>query len=265
MLGQGVTDPITAHPSIPFDLYEHLKPFSYWEGLALQLGSLDISKRVPGHSHSNPSQCLHLEHEPKDDARGHTKLIPPMIPYLNSDNRPSEIDPKFTFPLSADHRLLMLVQYNVLRACLTNMFILSILGRIPLECGAALSIKDLPSSPDSIPPSLQATKLQEQITHDVWVDIFPWASMRDNLLLNRGKFDEDDLCVDVMGGLYEGFNEVETRGLIVWGEPWSETGWEVSEGFAVKWSFLLRGCHTLVEATNRWREARGEERLIIDV
>ncbi|KAI1780903.1 hypothetical protein F4818DRAFT_436097 [Hypoxylon cercidicola] len=261
-LGRGVTDLITARSSILFNL-EQLKPFSYWEGLALQPRSLDTTMRVPEYSHSSPKQYFVLQNESRGDTGGHR--IPPMIQYLNCDDRLSEISPKFTFPLSADHRLLALIQYNVLRACLTNMSILSILGRIPLECGAALSVKDLPSPPDSIPPSLQATKLQKHLAHDVWIDVFPWASMRDNLLSHRGKFDEDDLCVDVMGGLYEGFNEVETRGLIVWGEPWSETDWEVSEGFAAKWSFLLKGCHTLVEATNRWREARGEERLVIDV
>ncbi|KAI2632158.1 hypothetical protein GGR54DRAFT_634926 [Hypoxylon sp. NC1633] len=137
--------------------------------------------------------------------------------------------PKFVFPLSPDHRLLVLIQYNVLRAMMTNMSILSILHRIPLECGAALSVKDLPSPPDSIPPSLESTSLQKQIAHDVWVDLFPWSAMRDNLLTHRGEYDEDDLCVDMVGGLYEGFDEVETRGLIVWGEPWSEHGWEVEE------------------------------------
>ncbi|XXG97292.1 hypothetical protein Hte_003588 [Hypoxylon texense] len=264
-LGRRVTDLITAHPSMPFDIYEHLKPFSYWEGLALQLGTLDTSKGAHAHSHSSPGQHSRLEYEPIADARDRRKLVPPVIPYLDSDDRVGEINPKFTFPLSADHRLIVLIQYNVLRACLTNMHILSILGRMPLECGAVLGIKDLPCPPDTIPPSLKATKLQERTAHDVWIDIFPWANMRDNLILNRGKFDEDELCMYVIGGLFEGFDEVETRGLIIWGEPWSETGWEVSEGFAAKWSFLLKGCNALVEATNRYREARGEERLIIDV
>lgn len=265
LLGRDITDLIATHPSLPFDLYRQLRPYSYWEELALQLGSLDTTKTVPEDSRPISNQYPRREHDLMDDAGGNRKLIPPMIPYLKCDDLPGEINPKFTFPLSADHRLLVLIQYNTLRACLTNMSILSILNRIPLECGAALSIKDLPSSPDSIPPSLQATKLQKQMVHDVWVDAFPCPVMRDNLLVNRGKFDEDDLCMDVMGGLYEGFDDIKTTGLIIWGEPWSERGWEISEGFATKWSFLLKGCQVLVDATNSWREARGEERLIIDV
>lgn len=89
--------------------------------------------------------------------------------------------------------------------------------------------------------------------------------MRDNLILNAGKIDEDDLCCDLVGGLYEGFNEVEQRGIMVWGEPWREDGWEVSEGFVKKWGFMLRGCGELVEATNRWRARRGEAALVVEV
>ncbi|KAI0181587.1 hypothetical protein GGR52DRAFT_567807 [Hypoxylon sp. FL1284] len=259
LLGQAVTDHISAHSSISSDLSERLKPYSYWENIALRHGSLSTTRRTQGHSDSNPNPGS------INDIGDHGKLISPMIPYLKCDDGPGQRDPKFTFPLSADHRLLVLVQYNVFRAYLTNMSILSILDRIPLECGAAFSIKDIPSSPDSTPSSLQPTPLQKQVEHDMWIDAFPSGRMRDNLILNRGKFDEDELCEDVMGGLWEGFDEVETRGLVVWGEPWSEASWEISEGFVAKWSFLLKGCDTLVEATSRWREARGEERLLIDV
>jgi len=94
--------------------------------------------------------------------------------------------------------------------------------------------------------------------------IVPFPAMRDNLILNDGKFDEDDLCCDLVGGLYEGFNDVESRGIMVWGEPWSADGWEVSEGFAKKWGFLLKGCGDLIEATNRWRQRRGESRLVVE-
>lgn len=36
---------------------------------------------------------------------------------------------------------------------------------------------------------------------------------------------------------------------------------EVTEWFAVKWSFLLRRCPELVEATSLWGLARSEEAL----
>ncbi|KAI1454758.1 hypothetical protein F4805DRAFT_302916 [Annulohypoxylon moriforme] len=246
---------LRAHPYRPLHLYNQLKPFAYWERLEAHLKSPNTVNK----------SYLRLTYPPADNSRDREPVIPPMISYLDNEHQPGTNIPDFAFPISADHRLIVLIQYNVLRAFMTNMSVLSILHRIPLECGGALNIKDLPSAPNSIPPSFELTPLQKQMAHDVWIDTFPWPNMRDNLLLNRGKYDEDDLCVDMVGGLYEGFDEVATRGIIIWGEPWSETGWEVSEGFATKWSFLLKGCHTLVESTNRWREARGEERLIIEV
>jgi hypothetical protein len=89
--------------------------------------------------------------------------------------------------------------------------------------------------------------------------------MRDNILRNQDNLDADALCDDFLGGMGEGLSEVQGRGMILWGEPWSEDGWEISEGFARKWSFLLKGCTDLIESTNRWREARGEERLVVEV
>ncbi|KAI0837429.1 hypothetical protein F5Y06DRAFT_89329 [Hypoxylon sp. FL0890] len=260
-----VMDLLRASSCRPVQLYQQLKPFSYWEMLESQLEAINEANGVPRHSYANHDQYSHLMNGPNSSSRGRRQVIPPMIPYIDSIDQLHTNTPDFFFPLSADHRLIVLIQYNVLRAFMTNLSILSYLHRLPLECGAALNIEYISSAPENIPPSLESTQVQRQIAHDVWMDTFPWASMRDNLVLNRGKYDADDLCIDLMGGLYEGFNEVEKTGLIVWGEPWSETGWEVSERFAIKWSFLLKGCHTLVESTNRWREARGEERLIIEV
>lgn len=81
----------------------------------------------------------------------------PLIPYLDPFNpRPPNT---LIFPLPADH-LLTLVQYNVLRATLTNMTILSILHYMPAECGGALAcVPSLPCIPGSIPPSLAPTAL----------------------------------------------------------------------------------------------------------
>ncbi|KAI0384867.1 hypothetical protein F5Y04DRAFT_222589 [Hypomontagnella monticulosa] len=261
-----VVDLLEIYPSPPLHILEQLKPFVYWEELYLRLNPLNAPDGVPRRLDSDSTQ----QHHPTSSFTGgpqgrEGKAIPPLIPYLHGNLQPGATMPNFSFPLSADHRLLVLIQYNVLRATITNMSILSILHRMPLECGAVFNLKNFPHPPDTIPPSLEPTELQKRIDHDVYIDVFPWPSMRDNLLLNMGNFDEDELCVDVAGGLWEGFDKVEQTGLIVWGEPWSETGWEMSEGFATKWSFLLKGCHALVESTNRWRESRGEDKLVIDV
>lgn len=91
--------------------------------------------------------------------------------------------------------------------------------------------------------------------------------MRDNLIQAAGHFDEDELWSDTIGGLFEGFpaSDIEQRGVIMWSPPWHVCGWEVSEGFWRKWSWALKGCGDVLEATNRWRIRRGEEPLGYEV
>ncbi|KAI0130996.1 hypothetical protein F4814DRAFT_151696 [Daldinia grandis] len=265
-LAQEILDLLKADPRVLSHLYTRLKPFTYWEEFHAQLNAMNEVYGIPDRPCYNISQRQDLARDARYSLPSPKRqAIPPMIPYLDSHSRARITIPDFAFPISADHRLLVLIQYNVLRAFITNMSILSILDRMPLECGAALNIKNLLPPPGTVPPNFESTQVQKRVAHDFWIDIVPWCGMRDNLILNHGRYDEEDLCVDMAGGLYEGFDEVEARGLIVWGEPWSESGWEVTEGFATKWSFLLKGCHTLIESTNRWRESRGEEKLIIDV
>lgn len=57
----------------------------------------------------------------------------PVMPYAPS-NQPAMI-----FPLPADH-LLTIIQYNVLRAIVTNMAIVPIVHLIPMECRAVLNV-----------------------------------------------------------------------------------------------------------------------------
>jgi len=59
-------------------------------------------------------------------------------------------------------------------------------------------------------------------------------------------------------------NDIDS-GLIVWSNPWEPNGWELTEGFIRKWGFLIQGCTDLFESTNRWRDIRGEERLILEL
>jgi hypothetical protein len=142
--------------------------------------------------------------------------------------------------------------------------LLHINGR-PFEDWAEFYTEDLTVSKDKAPPSLQPTELQKALPHESWIDVIPYANLRDNILLYQDSIDADDLCNDFLGGMYEGVGDVQGRGMVLWGEPWCTTGWEISEGFARKWSFLLDGCNDLIESTNRWRGSRGEERLVFEV
>lgn len=84
-------------------------------------------------------------------------------------------------------------------------------------------------------------------------------------MLSFHLIDQDELCRDLVGGLFEGFNDVDEVGIVVWNDPWHLSGWEITEGFARKWGCLLKGCHEVVEAANKWRALRNEDRLIVEV
>ncbi|QGI75243.1 hypothetical protein CEK25_000149 [Fusarium fujikuroi] len=128
-----------------------------------------------------------------------------------------------------------------------------------------------PSSADgtlvksSCPESLRPTKLQIEIEHHPWVDLLPFPQLRDNMLkgYTNGVFDEDELCIDILGLMSS--QGLDDAYLIVWGEAHDGKSWEVSVGFLKKWGWLLKGCSELVESTNRWRQQRGEAKLNIQV
>ncbi|MCJ1376984.1 hypothetical protein MMC17_000074 [Xylographa soralifera] len=197
-----------------------------------------------------------------------TILIPchPDVPNLAMSETPPTT--RIIFPLSSDH-LITLLQFNVLRGCLTNRGLLSSLKSVPSEeCpSAVLSVLPEPASFQVIPPSLHPTVLQRTFPHEAWIDIVPHPVWRDNIILARGKFDEDELWSDTIGGLFDGFptEELEQRGIIAWSPPWHISGWEVSEGFWRKWAWSFKGCGEVLEATNRWRRERGEEPLDFEV
>jgi hypothetical protein len=111
---------------------------------------------------------------------------------------------------------------------------------------------------DNIPPSLRATLIQRTIPHHPWLDFFPFPRMRDNLIIAGDTFDDDDLCHDLMA-----FWDTRNTGatMLVWGQPWDPRNWEVTEGFARKWGWLLRGCPELLISSNVWRLRRGEKPL----
>lgn len=189
------------------------------------------------------------------------KLIPPLM-------RKTPVDPvQIHVPLSADHRLLTVIHLNVFRATVTNLAILSLLDRMPSECAEAVQRMAPFAKPDKsadVPASLRPTALQQTVKHDVYIDVIPCPAMRDNLIRNLADLDEDDLCDDLMGCMFEGFDGPEKRGFIAWNDPWDVDGWEVTEGFVRKWGFLLAGCAGMMKATNRWRRLRGERPLVLE-
>jgi Domain of unknown function (DUF3425) len=124
--------------------------------------------------------------------------------------------------------------------------------------GPHLPCSSIPLS--SCPESLRPTGLQLTVMHHPWIDLFPIPHLRDNVLraASAGFFDEDELCADLVN-LDDG--QGERPSLIVWGAPWDPRGWEATVPFLRKWGWLTQGCPEIWEATNFWREKRGERSL----
>ncbi|KAI6472751.1 hypothetical protein MCOR16_000474 [Pyricularia oryzae] len=197
---------------------------------------------------------------PKTHAKKMYNSRNPLISWKTDKSKRNDFD--IAFPLSSDH-LITLLQFNVLRALLVNRRLLLGLPTMPLDCADdVVDIRPYPTNPEQLPPSLLPTALQQNVPHCNWIDIFPCPDARDRLIVAAGSFDEDDLWLDVLGGLFEGFpdEEVERRGMVAWSPPWDISGWEMSEGFVKKWGWLFNG-PVAMEATNRWRSERGEARL----
>lgn len=93
------------------------------------------------------------------------------------------------FPLSNDH-LIPLIYYNEWRAVAINMILL---GSVQMHLGcqgddsdhSLLRVTPLPMPP-AIPPFFQPTLLQQQIKHELWIDVFPLPALRDTLILVEG-------------------------------------------------------------------------------
>ncbi|UPL03079.1 hypothetical protein LCI18_014013 [Fusarium solani-melongenae] len=153
-----------------------------------------------------------------------------------------------------------LIQVNVFNALVHNGFALGFSDHWQSR-GATSPFAIIGPGPswDSYPPSLRPTALQRTVPHHPWIDLFPIPQMRDNILRSFNRLDMDDLCgdlLDVKPGLDGKPN------LIVWGDPWDPRGWEASVLFLRKWGWMLRGCLDVLQATNYWRERRGEGKIL---
>lgn len=159
---------------------------------------------------------------------------------------------------TADH-LIILTKLNVYRAFIQNLSILGITPHRDWKLRNPISpFNTSTSSPidnTKLPVSLRPTKIQCTIPHHPWLDFFPFARMRDNLISAGDQLDGGQLCVDIMG-----FWDVSMSfSLLVWGEPSDPKSWEITEDFLKKWPSVMRGLPELIESTNHWRRKRGEK------
>ncbi|MCJ1321863.1 hypothetical protein MMC15_007208 [Xylographa vitiligo] len=221
---------------------------------------------------------------------------PPVLSSLTSSYLPRNCPPSSSntttattsnhFPLSCDY-LLTLVQFNVLRALLTN---ISLLHLTSTFFPSASTPPAVPPPPSLIPPALRPTPLQLSTPHLPWIDIFPHPVVRDNLIRAGSAVDDQDVFIDIVGEICgggggpceilgmewdasrvivrdkeEGEPEKEMKGVLVWADPWDASNWELTEGFLRKWGWMFRGATDLIDASNAWREKRGEDRLVVEL
>jgi hypothetical protein len=154
--------------------------------------------------------------------------------------------------------LLNLIQFNTTRALVIIAKTMGV-GEESMVPGARsrLPITGINAATlDLLPPGLQPTHLQLSVSHHPWVDIIPIAGIRDNILLrDEALYDKAELCRDLRG-----FQQVAHGhgGMNTWKDPWDPDGWEFSEAFAIKWPWVIKECHELLESTNHWRRMRNE-------
>lgn len=161
-----------------------------------------------------------------------------------------------------DH-LITLSRLNIQRAISDNLVAVGMTVEWTKD-KSALSIFNLasPASPSTtkktIPSGLQPTFIQRTSLHHPWFDVLPFPRIRDNLIRANGRFNDQELCRDLMAS-WDTHNTGAT--MLVWGLSWDPKNWEVTESFVRKWGWILRGCPEILMSTNQWRTKRGEKRL----
>jgi hypothetical protein len=147
--------------------------------------------------------------------------------------------------------LLVLIKFNVFRAMMSNGRDLGISGNDSLD-DDALSPFNNPEHAINcnlpVPAALHPTKLQRQIPHHPWIDVLPFQRMRDNLLRAGDTYDDAQLCADLVG-VFCASTDKHRTGMIIWGEPWDPTAWEVTESFVIYWGWTVRGWYVLSECS----------------
>lgn len=119
----------------------------------------------------------------------------------------------------------------------------------------------------TLKPDLRPTKEQIMIPHHPCYDIFPFPSLRKNILKGDIAADEEELVSDILDGLIcwggsgIGKRDRDTAtGRVSSGVPWDVRSWEAKPWFLQKYWHLLGGEDgELVRQSEWWWSMRGEE------
>ena len=166
-----------------------------------------------------------------------------------------------SIPTAEDH-LINLMYYNVFRGLSKNIRALKLDLRLMTSWKYDSPFVTGKVDVSSIAPDFQPTFLQRTVSHHPCFDIFPDSVVRDNAIaywyVEQHPL-EGRLCMALAGR--HTWYEIDLAlkcGWVLWGEPDVVESWEVTEGFAARWPFLVKGAVRLEAATNRYRALRGE-------
>lgn len=196
----------------------------------------------------------------------------------------------FELPLSADHLLLHLISQNVCRGFMSNKSLLRLAAKfINVDHNTFTLCHHAVVRPthQAIPDGLVPTQLQMNSPHPTWMDVIPFPRIRDNLIRRQYLFHHMNFLEDVIGdvnyltrsedeltlpaaswncqGEDGGQMDHDTKGLVLWGEPYLKESWEVTSRFLGKWAWTTEGCEEIIDISNGWRVTRGEDPLEISV
>ncbi|KAL7942364.1 hypothetical protein V8C42DRAFT_154365 [Trichoderma barbatum] len=168
--------------------------------------------------------------------------------------------------------LLSVMQFNVIRAAGINAAAIGVgMDRMAEDIispfYASITLPTLPSSTvrygkelQQIPPNLQPTALQRLVIHHPWIDVCAQPSLRNALLRRLHNLNEDEFCHHMF--LQSGESDKDGMiGMVVWGEAWDPSSYEISATMIRKWPWLVDECPDIISTTNYWRAKRLEEPL----
>lgn len=161
--------------------------------------------------------------------------------------------------------LTSVTQYNIVRAMAVNASHLGLTMEILREDINSPFDMSHPWIIDEtiLPPSLQPTYLQRRVAHHPWIDISPHASFRNAMLQRAGTYDEQELCHELFMG--SGDDNEGQIGLVVWGEAWDPSAYEISAYILRKWPWIAQDCPDIIHSTNQWRSKRQQKPLLLPI
>ncbi|KIW10088.1 hypothetical protein PV08_11048 [Exophiala spinifera] len=151
--------------------------------------------------------------------------------------------------------LLSVTQCNIVLAMFSNSVLIGLSPAL-LDLDIYSPFNSAGPFGEDYPPSLYPTTLQRQQLHHPWVDLLPIPELRNAILQHVNLDDLDSLCGDLFGQCDQ---RMERTGLLVWGESWDPSAYEMSQPLLRKWACIFAECPKLIESTNEWRTLRGEE------